>query len=109
MTAAALERGYHRAYREFYRWGAILRGASAHHDVRAGMRHAAYAAGWKKFEPLWDWIIRARRVGAMLPMLEAILTEFGAKPNQPKDSGVTIQVSGLGQVPGVIPLRPADS
>ena len=29
-----LERGYWRAYRDFYRWGSIVRGASAHDDVR---------------------------------------------------------------------------
>ena len=33
MTAAELERGYWRAYREFYRWGSIVRGAAAHDDV----------------------------------------------------------------------------
>ena len=27
----------------------------------AGLRHLAYAAGWKKFEPLWDLVIRAKR------------------------------------------------
>ena len=36
---------------------------SAHDDLLAGLRHLAYAAGWKKFEPLWDFIIRARRAG----------------------------------------------
>jgi radical SAM superfamily enzyme YgiQ (UPF0313 family) len=73
MTAEALERGYRRAYRDFYRWGSILRGASAHGAPVAGLRHLAYAAGWKKFEPLWDVVIRAKRAGAMLPLLEAIL------------------------------------
>ena len=38
--------------------------------------HAAYAAGWKKFEPLWDWLIRARRVGRALPVLETVLEGF---------------------------------
>jgi hypothetical protein len=33
----------------------------------------AYAACWKKFEPLWDWVIRIRRVTRMLPLLEAVL------------------------------------
>jgi radical SAM superfamily enzyme YgiQ (UPF0313 family) len=94
MSADALERGYRRAYRDFYRWGSILRGASAHHEFRAGLRHAAYAAGWKKFEPLWDWMIRAKRVGAMLPMLEAILSEFGRRaPEMGKESGIRSQES----------------
>jgi radical SAM superfamily enzyme YgiQ (UPF0313 family) len=79
MSADALERGYRRAYRDFYRWGSIFRGAWTHGSQRARLRHAAYAAGWKKFEPLWDWVIRAKRVGAMLPMLELILSEFGRR------------------------------
>ena len=82
MSADALERGYRRAYRDFYRWGSIFRGASTHDTSRARLRHAAYAAGWKKFEPLWDWVIRAKRVGAMLPMLELILSEFGERPSR---------------------------
>jgi radical SAM superfamily enzyme YgiQ (UPF0313 family) len=73
MSAAAPEHGHRRAYRDFYRWGAIIRGASAHGQAAAGLRHLACAAGWKKFEPLWDWVIRAKRVGSMLPLLEAIL------------------------------------
>jgi radical SAM superfamily enzyme YgiQ (UPF0313 family) len=79
MTAGALNDGYRRAYREFYRWSSIARGAWAHGDVVAGARHFAYAAGWKKFEPLWDVVIRARRAGAMLPVLETILSEFGRR------------------------------
>jgi radical SAM superfamily enzyme YgiQ (UPF0313 family) len=73
MSGEALERGYWRAYRDFYRWGSILRGAAAHGDVVQGLRHAAYAAGWKKFEPLWDLVIRAKRVGLMRPVLETLL------------------------------------
>jgi radical SAM superfamily enzyme YgiQ (UPF0313 family) len=80
MTGEQLERGYWRAYRDFYRWGAIARGALAHDSVVTGLRHAAYAAGWKKFEPLWDLVIRARQAGRMLPVLETILTEFGHRP-----------------------------
>jgi radical SAM superfamily enzyme YgiQ (UPF0313 family) len=94
MSAGALEQGYHRAYRDFYRWSSIFRGAAAHDSVIAGARHAAYAAGWKKFEPLWDWVIRARRVGALLPVLEGILSEFGRRPG--KESGIGDRDSGLG-------------
>ena len=82
MSAEALESGYWRAYREFYRWSAIARGARRHDTILSGVRHAAYAAGWKKFEPLWDWVIRARRVGAMLPVLELVLAEFGVRSSQ---------------------------
>jgi radical SAM superfamily enzyme YgiQ (UPF0313 family) len=79
MGAQELEDGYWRAYRDFYRWRSIARGAAAHGEVIAGLRHFAYAAGWKKFEPLWDLVIRARRAGMMLPVLESILSEFGRR------------------------------
>jgi hypothetical protein len=32
------------------------------------------------FEPLWGMVIRARRAGRALPMLEAILAGFGTEP-----------------------------
>jgi radical SAM superfamily enzyme YgiQ (UPF0313 family) len=79
MSGDELERGYWKAYRDFYRWGSIARGASAHDTVLSGLRHFGYAAGWKKFEPLWDLAIRAKRAGMMLPVLETILSEFGTR------------------------------
>jgi radical SAM superfamily enzyme YgiQ (UPF0313 family) len=80
MTAQQLEAGYWRAYQAFYSWNAIARGAAAHASAIAGLRHFAYAAGWKKFEPLWDAVIRMKRAGMMLPILESILSEFGRRP-----------------------------
>ena len=77
MTPDALEAGYWRAYESFYRWGAILRGAATKPSLAAAARHVAYAGGWKKLEPLWDLAIRARRVSALLPVLESVLTGFG--------------------------------
>jgi radical SAM superfamily enzyme YgiQ (UPF0313 family) len=77
MTAEALERGYWGAYRDFYRWGSILRGAWTKEEWGGKLRHLAYAGGWKKFEPLWDWVIRAKRVSTMLPLLESILAASG--------------------------------
>jgi radical SAM superfamily enzyme YgiQ (UPF0313 family) len=98
MSAGELEAGYGWAYNQFYRWRSIARGASAHGHLAAGLRHLAYAAGWKKFEPLWDLVIRARRTAFMLPVLKSILSEFGRRsgsrePAAPKCS---------------TPLHPAD-
>jgi len=92
MTADDLERGYWRAYRDFYRWGSILRGASTKTTLRGRLRHAAYAAGWKKFEPLWDWLIRLRRVGHTLPVLETILSGSISRPSRPAPSSRALQV-----------------
>ena len=81
MTPEALESGYWGAYREFYKWASILQGAATKVALKERLRHVAYAGGWKKFEPLWDWVIRAKRVTSLLPMLEAVLTGFGSHPS----------------------------
>ncbi len=73
MDPRRLEAGYMRSYREFYRWPRILRSAQAHEGLAGQLRHVAYAGGWKKAEPLWDWVIRAKRVAHFLPLLETVL------------------------------------
>ncbi|HVH62358.1 MAG TPA: B12-binding domain-containing radical SAM protein, partial [Candidatus Dormibacteraeota bacterium] len=45
------------------------------------LRHIAYAGGWKKFEPLWDLLIRSRQVLHALPVLEAILSAGRTHPS----------------------------
>ena len=79
MSAEQLESGYWRAYRDFYSWRNITRGASTHTTLADSARHLAYSGGWKKFEPLWDLAIRAKRVGAALPLLESTLSSFGTR------------------------------
>jgi hypothetical protein len=73
MSTDALEAGYWRAYRDFYRWSNIGRAALNGGTLPHRLRRFAYAAGWKKFEPLWDLLIRTRRLASMLPLLEGIL------------------------------------
>jgi len=73
MDGPTLEAGYWRAYRDFYQWRSIFRGAWVKTDWRGRMRHFAYAAAWKKFEPMWDLIIRTKKVARLLPLLETIL------------------------------------
>ncbi len=73
ISPERLEAGYWDSYRQFYRWGNILRAARTHDTLGGKLRHFAYTSGWKKFEPLWDWVIRAKRVAGMLPILERVL------------------------------------
>jgi radical SAM superfamily enzyme YgiQ (UPF0313 family) len=73
MTVEALEGGYWSAYREFYRWNNIFKSAYTKTGILAPLRHIAYVGGWKKCEPLWDWVIKAKRVGVFLPVLEHVL------------------------------------
>jgi len=77
LTAEQLENGYWHAYKQFYTWQNLFKSAAVKPDTRARMRHLAYAGGWKKFEPVWDLIIRTRQVTRMLPMLETVLAAFG--------------------------------
>ena len=74
LTAEALKAGYDWAYREFYRWGSIARASLHHGTLKHQAKHFFYASGWKKFEPLWDLIIRARQLGRVTPLLEAVLS-----------------------------------
>jgi radical SAM superfamily enzyme YgiQ (UPF0313 family) len=99
MTPEQLEAGYWWAYDEFYRWRSIVRSASVKPTAAGRLRHVAYSAGWKKFEPLWDLVVRAKRVPAMLPVLEAVLSGFGSEPRQPVKSGSVSTASAVGVSP----------
>jgi radical SAM superfamily enzyme YgiQ (UPF0313 family) len=81
MSPETLEKGYWQAYDEFYKWGNILRSGFTHEHPIEIARHIAYSGGWKKFEPLWDWVIRAKRVTSFLPVLETVLSGFGSLNN----------------------------
>ena len=87
MSAQELEDGYWGAYREFYRWRSIFRGASAKGDLRGKLKHLAIAGGWKKAEPLWDMIIRAKRLRSAMPVLESAL-KWGNRPARDSARGV---------------------
>lgn len=73
LTPAQLKAGYDWAYREFYRWSSITRGAYSHGSLTHQAKHFFYATGWKKFEPLWDAVIRVRQLPRMTPLLEGVL------------------------------------
>ena len=77
MSPEELEEGYWSAYERFYRWSSIWRSASTKPTVARRARHVAYSAGWKKLEPMWSALVRARRIPAMLPALEAVLSGWG--------------------------------
>ena len=70
-----LEEGYHWAYKEFYRWGNILQASLKHDQLKHTLKHFLYTSGWKKFEPLWNFIIKTKGLNRMLPVLESILTK----------------------------------
>ncbi len=73
MTAEALEAGYWRAYKQFYSWGSIMKSAATKDGLPAQLRHLAYTAGWKKAEPVWNWVIRHHLLPRIKPLLETVL------------------------------------
>lgn len=73
LSRHELETGYRCAYRDFYRWRQIARGSAHHVNTLQGCKHFAYAAAWKKLEPIWNLMISARRLAAVRPGLEHAL------------------------------------
>jgi radical SAM superfamily enzyme YgiQ (UPF0313 family) len=80
-----LKQGYDWAYEEFYRWSSIARASWAHGSLKHQAKHFAYAAGWKKFEGAWNLVIRARQLGLMTPMLEAVLSRVTRREHESPD------------------------
>ncbi|MEP7366052.1 MAG: radical SAM protein [Acidobacteriota bacterium] len=78
LTAEQLKHGYDWAYREFYRWPSIARAALTHTSLKHRAKHFFYTSGWKKFEPLWNAVIRAKQLARMTPLLEAVLSRVTA-------------------------------
>jgi radical SAM superfamily enzyme YgiQ (UPF0313 family) len=86
LTREELQRGYDWSYREFYKWSSILKGAVAHEDLSGKAKHIAYSAGWKKFEPLWNFLIKTRNVALARPALESLLSKGKAGEKLPIDA-----------------------
>ena len=92
LTAEQLKEGYDWSYRSFYTWRNIVNAAVQHRSVGHRVRHAAYSAGWKKFEPAWDFVIRVRQLAQMRPLLEQILSPAAPRVD-PAGSPAYLQLS----------------
>jgi hypothetical protein len=95
-----LKAGYDWAYREFYRWGSIARASLHHGTFKHQEKHFFYASGWKKFEPVWDLMIRARQLTRVTPLLEGVLSrvtrakkEHGKKGSAASSSGILTETT----------------
>lgn len=79
LSPEELKRGYDWSYETFYRWGSIFEAASAHSSAKHTLKHFFYSAGWKKFEPAWNFVIRIKQLSQMRPLLEAVLCSTAAQ------------------------------
>lgn len=83
LSARQLEEGYNWAYKEFYSWSNIGRAALSHPSLKHQLKHLVYTGGWKKFEPVWNYVIKAGGLRYMLPLLETLLSKV--KYNSPAE------------------------
>jgi hypothetical protein len=79
LSAHELKKGYDWAYRSFYSWKNIYRASMQHEEIKHRIKHFSYAGGWKKFEPLWNFMIKTKGLNKMLPLLESILSKVQTK------------------------------
>ena len=99
LKPEALKAGYDWAYREFYRWSSIARASLHHGTFKHQAKHFFYASGWKKFEPVWDLMIRARQLTRVTPLLEGVLsrvtraTEHGKEGGAASSSGILTETT----------------
>jgi len=75
LSAEELETGYHWAYKEFYTWSNIFNASFKHESHKHKLKHLFYTGGWKKFEPVWNFIIKTGQLNNMLPLLETLLSK----------------------------------
>ena len=86
LTPEELKSGYDWAYKEFYSWSNIFKSSLNHDSLKHMLKHFFYTGGWKKFEPLWNFIIKTKSLNNMLPILEAILSKVKpTKGSQPQE------------------------
>lgn len=79
LSKTELKEGYDWAYKEFYKWSNIFKASMKHNSHKHKLKHLAYMGGWKKFEPLWNFIIKTKNLNQMLPLLESILSKVSYK------------------------------
>lgn len=87
LSTRELEEGYNWAYNEFYSWSNIFEASWKHDLIKHKLKHLFYTGGWKKFEPLWNFLIKTGGLNHMLPLLESILSKVNL--NERRDMTVS--------------------
>jgi radical SAM superfamily enzyme YgiQ (UPF0313 family) len=82
LSAQQLKQGYDWSYKSFYSWSNIFKASLQHDAMKHKIKHFAYAGGWKKFEPLWNFMIKTHGLNKMLPLLEAVLSKASGRKKQ---------------------------
>ncbi|SDO65268.1 B12-binding domain-containing radical SAM protein [Clostridium gasigenes] len=62
ISKEEMEAGYNRAYENFYKWGNIVKCSGNHEELGMKLKHLTYAGTWKKFEPVWNFLIKNEKL-----------------------------------------------
>lgn len=73
ISKEQMEHGYHNAYKEFYKWSKIISSSKQHDKLKMKLKHFTYAGAWKKFEPVWNYIVKHQLFGEARKVLECTL------------------------------------
>ncbi|MFM2388035.1 MAG: hypothetical protein RL660_2792 [Bacteroidota bacterium] len=105
LTADELKSGYDWAYKSFYSWSNILKASLKHDSHKHKLKHFFYSGGWKKFEPVWNFMIKTKNLNGMLPILESILAKVkthGSTMSSHNDIDLNTESQPLLQQPNTI-------
>lgn len=97
LTPEELKNGYDWAYKEFYRWSNIFKASGKHTTAKHILKHFFYSGGWKKFEPVWNFLIKTKNLNNTLPVLEAVLSKVKSRQSKKhvSDSQATNEVISM--------------
>lgn len=73
ISKEQMEYGYRYAYKEFYKWSNIISGCKHNNQSKMKLKHLTYAGAWKKFEPVWNYIVKHQLFGEARKVLEYTL------------------------------------
>lgn len=90
LSPEELKEGYDWSYKEFYSWKNIYRASTNHENIKHSLKHFFYSGGWKKFEPVWNFLIKTRNLNNTLPLLEAVLSKVKPDKNVTLDDSVEL-------------------
>ena len=70
ITRDEMEEGYANAYKNFYTWKGIISAAKQHEKTKMKLKHFTYSGAWKKFNPVWDFLVNQNMLGNMRKMID---------------------------------------
>ena len=73
LSKNQMEHGYKKAYEEFYKWNNIIKGSVQHEKLRQKQKHLIYSGAWKKFESVWNFVVKNQLFEGARKLLETTL------------------------------------